>query len=414
MDAMEEERNKQINDLKATGLFSNVTEEDEKIMVDGQRIKKLGVGGFGEVFKVYSEKENRYLAVKILTKPIEANRGEHLYLSKSKEKPFNSPSLMNISHISDNGTVIVSEFCDGSGLDKLSNPPKKNKNAETDRTKAQKACQDPDRLKEMFIAVKELHDRGLAHRDIKGQNVILGNDGKFTIIDHGLLQNDSQNITEIIGTRGYIPPELSKEALGNVKVDFKKHDVFSMGIMLFQVLALDKGKTMVDLCGVPNDWALTTMYENKPEEVEKRIEEKLEKSELSTEIKDIIRKSTSMDPAKRCTIDFMINRVEVMKERLEKEKESKDISPKEKETRVEKSEENKIEGEVKKEDIVVEQGKGDENKSETKRSNTLDSLKKTEPDHQNTPVTVSSIRIPSGGAGTGDKQNKPSGPFTIK
>src|SRR4029453_16555800 len=79
------------------------------------------------------------------------------------------------------------------------------------------------------------HERGLVHRDVKPQNVLLNEDGQAKVTDFGIARSlDVQGVTHtgtVLGTSDYIAPE---QARGQ-KVD-PKTDIYSLGAVLYELL----------------------------------------------------------------------------------------------------------------------------------------------------------------------------------
>ena len=80
-------------------------------------------------------------------------------------------------------------------------------------------------IEPLIEALAFLHENGLVHRDIKPSNVLY-HDGKPCFADPGLIAVSDANLS-LVGTPGYMPPEGPGRATG---------DVFSMGIMLYEML----------------------------------------------------------------------------------------------------------------------------------------------------------------------------------
>ena len=85
-------------------------------------------------------------------------------------------------------------------------------------------------------ALHHAHKQGLVHRDIKPANLLLDRHGTVWVTDLGLAKSDEhQNLTatgEILGTLRYLPPEAFAG-----KAD-RRSDVYSLGLTLFELLAL--------------------------------------------------------------------------------------------------------------------------------------------------------------------------------
>ena len=76
--------------------------------------------------------------------------------------------------------------------------------------------------------------KGIVHRDLKLENILYSNaDGNFKIADFGLAMKTNSKYTKIVGTPGYMAPELL------VKSEFKiadiRSDIYSMGLIFYEI-----------------------------------------------------------------------------------------------------------------------------------------------------------------------------------
>ena len=88
---------------------------------------------------------------------------------------------------------------------------------------------------QILMALECAHEKGIIHRDIKPQNIMLLQDGTIKVADFGIarfLQSETQTMTDkAIGSVHYIAPE---QARGDYITD--KADIYSVGVMLYEML----------------------------------------------------------------------------------------------------------------------------------------------------------------------------------
>lgn len=189
----------------------------------------VGIGGMAYVLKAIDLKQdNRPVAIKILNQ--EFNGDENAvkrFVNESEAIAMvDSPNIVKIYDIaiSDNLKYIVMEFIDGITLKDY-----------MDKVGALGWKEAVHYVRQILRALAHAHEKGIIHRDIKPQNIMLLRDGKVKVTDFGIAKTPtSESLTmtdKAIGTVNYISPE---QASGG-KVD-EKSDLYSVGVMLYEML----------------------------------------------------------------------------------------------------------------------------------------------------------------------------------
>ena len=188
----------------------------------------IGVGGMADIYKATDIVENRTVAVKILKNEF-AKSEDFLRRFRNESKAIALLSHKNIVKIYDVGFTdkiqyIVMEFIDGITL--------------TEYIERQGVLKWQDAVHfttQILRALQHAHDRGIVHRDIKSQNVMLMADGTIKVMDFGIAhfnrETDKTISEKAIGSVHYISPE---QARGEVTDE--KSDIYSVGVMLYEML----------------------------------------------------------------------------------------------------------------------------------------------------------------------------------
>lgn len=192
-------------------------------------LKKIGVGGFAEVYLGEHSQLGRQVAIKILRhgfagedEMIERFRRE----SKSAAK-LSHPNIIDIYDVGENDGIyfFVMKYVEGETLGK-----------KMQRDKQVAPYEAVSIIKQVADALSYAHDHDVIHRDIKPANVMLDQYKKPILMDFGIARVQFEgNLTKtgtLMGTPHYLPPE---QPLGR-PVDGRS-DIYSLGIMFYEMLA---------------------------------------------------------------------------------------------------------------------------------------------------------------------------------
>ncbi len=188
----------------------------------------IGVGGMAVVYKARDNQENRTVAVKILKEEFTSNE-EFLRRFKNESKAIamlSHPNIVNVYDVSFGDLIqyIVMEYIDGITLKEF-----------IERQGSLRWNDAVHFTVQILKGLQHAHDKGIVHRDVKPQNIIVLPDGTIKVTDFGIARfarSDQRTITDkAIGSVHYISPE---QARGE-KTD-EKADVYSVGVMLYEML----------------------------------------------------------------------------------------------------------------------------------------------------------------------------------
>ena len=188
----------------------------------------LGTGGMAVVYRAYCHRLNRYVAVKILKSELASDQDlKRRFHDESQSVAMlshqNIVSVYDVNEI-DGREFIVMELIDGITL----------KQYMYKRGGCLNWKEALHFITQIMQALKHAHSRGIIHRDIKPQNVMVLRDGSVKVTDFGIARSMNSQATmtqEAIGSVHYISPEQAKGS----HVDARS-DVYSAGIVLYEML----------------------------------------------------------------------------------------------------------------------------------------------------------------------------------
>src|ERR671932_2576855 len=202
-----------------------------KTVVDNRYdvVRPLGSGGMGEVYLARDRVLGRDVALKVLRRQY---AGDEEFAERFKREAKSAASLShpNIVQVYDRGeteekaSYIAMEYVPGGTL------------KERISTEGPLGAKDAAALgAQVAEALGAAHDRGIVHRDIKPQNVLLTASGGAKVADFGIARAGSSatisRTGSVMGTAGYMSPE---QALGEPATPTS--DLYSLGVVLYEAL----------------------------------------------------------------------------------------------------------------------------------------------------------------------------------
>jgi eukaryotic-like serine/threonine-protein kinase len=192
---------------------------------------QIGTGGMSTVYKSFDKVLERPVAIKLMHREI-ASHSEQLERFRREARSvaqLNHPHIVTVIDAGeDEGTpYIVFEFVDGETL--------------KERIRRCGRLPIPEAIAyaiEISRALGAAHERGIVHRDIKPQNVLIDPEGSAKVTDFGIARSlEEEGLTadgRVLGTTDYVSPE---QALGHAVTG--QSDIYSLGIVLFEMLTGD-------------------------------------------------------------------------------------------------------------------------------------------------------------------------------
>ncbi|GGM96996.1 serine/threonine protein kinase [Thermus composti] len=273
----------------------------EEVQVLSQRyelLEKVGVGGMATVYKAKDKKTGRLVALKI---PQERFLGDPRFVRRfhREAEVLSRMDHPNIVKVYEHGQVdgvhfIAMEFLEGEGLDRL---------IEERRLNLHQAAAILARVAD---ALKHIHAQGIVHRDIKPGNIMVlkgalrekGVDPRgVRLMDFGIAAGKVLTRLTITGARIGTPVYMSPEQAKGQKLDHRS-DIYSLGIVLYEALT-----------GQP---PFTGGYETVIHQQIFQVPTppKQLRPEIPQGLSDLVLKMLEKDPAKRPTLDEVIQGLE--------------------------------------------------------------------------------------------------------
>ena len=176
----------------------------------------IGIGGMAVVYKAYDNIEDRTVAIKILKEEFVANE-EFLRRFKNESKAIavlSHPNIVKVYDVSFGDLIqyIVMEYIDGITLKEF--------------IERQGSLRWKDAVHftlQILRALQHAHEKGIVHRDVKPQNIMVLTDGTIKVTDFGIARfarSEYKTMTDkAIGSVHYISPEQARGETTDDKAD---------------------------------------------------------------------------------------------------------------------------------------------------------------------------------------------------
>ena len=196
-----------------------------------QITKLIGKGGMAEVYLAWDPILNRDVAIKILKSDM---ADDDVALKRFKREAgattqLSHPNIVDVYDVGDDNDkhYIVMEYVKGYTLKQLI------------KKRGPLSCKEAVWIiKQLAGALMEAHRKGIIHRDVKSQNVLIKDDGTIKLSDFGIaLASDAMQITSkdsVLGSVHYLAPELSRGKQASMQ-----SDIYSLGIVFYELLTGD-------------------------------------------------------------------------------------------------------------------------------------------------------------------------------
>ncbi len=186
----------------------------------------IGKGGMAYVFKARCHLLNRNVAIKMLREDMAHDESfrENFKREAQAVAMLSHPNIVSIYDVSRTPDMdyIIMELIEGVTLKIYM------------KTKGTLSCKESVHfLTQIAKALSHAHAKGIVHRDIKPQNIMIAMDGAVKVADFGIahLENANATDTNAVGSVHYISPEQAK----GQSVDARS-DIYSLGVMMYEML----------------------------------------------------------------------------------------------------------------------------------------------------------------------------------
>jgi tetratricopeptide (TPR) repeat protein/predicted Ser/Thr protein kinase len=191
-------------------------------------LRLLGEGGMGTVYLVHDSELNRDIALKLIRAPIAADPQllERFKREVQLSSEITHPNVLRVYDLGESKGIrfLTMQFVRGEDL------------AELIRREGQLPLDKAGRFfRQICDGLAAAHEKGVLHRDLKPQNIMVDSENRVYVMDFGLAKAvDRSGMTQtgaVMGSPAYMSPEQVK----GEKLDLRS-DIYSLGIILYEMI----------------------------------------------------------------------------------------------------------------------------------------------------------------------------------
>ena len=194
-------------------------------------VELIGEGAMGVVYRATDSVLGRTVAIKVMSASIarQEDLRQRFLREAQAAGSLQHPNVVTIYDLGelDGHLFIAMEYVHGTDLEKL-----------MDLSEPLSLQSKLDIVVDVLTGLSYAHRKGIVHRDIKPQNIRVGDDGRAKIMDFGVAHLASSSITRtglVVGTPSYMAPE---QVMGGKALP--ETDIFAVGAVLYQLLTGEK------------------------------------------------------------------------------------------------------------------------------------------------------------------------------
>ncbi len=251
-------------------------------------LEELGRGGMGVVYKAQDLKLDRYVAIKVLPPQSAGSEENKARLSQEAKAAasLNHKNILGVYEIDehDGSVFLVMEFVEGrtlrdyvGGLATGTGLP---------------VAQAIEWVLQIADGLKAAHSKGIVHRDIKSENIMVDAQGNLKIMDFGLAKlKGGKGLTKTgvsLGTLSYMSPEQAQ----GLPAD-NRSDIWSLGVVFYELLTGEVPFKSEHEAGLL--YLIVNQDSLAPSELDKKIPRQLDQVVIKTLAKDRDRRYQSVD-----------------------------------------------------------------------------------------------------------------------